>query len=260
MEDAERWWRDAVVYQLYVRSFADGNGDGVGDLAGVRSRLGYLREPRRRRDLVQPVVRVAAPRRWLRRRRLSGDRAVVRHARRGRGADHRGARARDPHDHRRRPEPRLRSASMVHRSPPRRPGLGDARPVLVPPRPGPRRKRAAEQLAIALRRDRLDPHEEPRRHARGLVPAPVLPRPAGPELGASRPSAASTRTSCASGSTAVPPASASTRRRWRRRTRRSPTWPTRSHPASTRSSTATTCTTSTGRGARSPTTTCRRGR
>ena len=39
-----RWWRDAVIYQLYVRSFADGNGDGVGDLAGVRARLGYLRD------------------------------------------------------------------------------------------------------------------------------------------------------------------------------------------------------------------------
>jgi alpha-glucosidase len=38
------WWRDAVVYQVYVRSFADGNGDGVGDLAGVRERLPYLRE------------------------------------------------------------------------------------------------------------------------------------------------------------------------------------------------------------------------
>jgi alpha-glucosidase len=37
-----RWWRDAVVYQVYVRSFADGNGDGIGDLAGVRSRLPYL--------------------------------------------------------------------------------------------------------------------------------------------------------------------------------------------------------------------------
>src|SRR6478672_10931200 len=36
------WWRDAVVYQIYVRSFADGNGDGIGDLAGVRSRLPYL--------------------------------------------------------------------------------------------------------------------------------------------------------------------------------------------------------------------------
>jgi alpha-glucosidase len=36
------WWRDAVFYQIYVRSFADGNGDGVGDLAGIRSRLRYL--------------------------------------------------------------------------------------------------------------------------------------------------------------------------------------------------------------------------
>lgn len=36
------WWRNAVCYQIYVRSFADANGDGVGDLEGVRSRLGYL--------------------------------------------------------------------------------------------------------------------------------------------------------------------------------------------------------------------------
>jgi alpha-glucosidase len=40
----EGWWRDAVVYQVYVRSFADGNGDGIGDLAGVRDRLPYLGE------------------------------------------------------------------------------------------------------------------------------------------------------------------------------------------------------------------------
>jgi alpha-glucosidase len=36
------WWRNAVIYQVYPRSFADGNGDGTGDLAGVRSRLPYL--------------------------------------------------------------------------------------------------------------------------------------------------------------------------------------------------------------------------
>jgi len=38
------WWRDAVIYQLYVRSFQDTDGDGVGDLQGVISRLDYLRE------------------------------------------------------------------------------------------------------------------------------------------------------------------------------------------------------------------------
>ncbi|MFJ4682200.1 alpha-amylase family glycosyl hydrolase [Streptomyces sp. NPDC088789] len=36
------WWRSAVIYQVYVRSFADGDGDGTGDLAGVRARLPYL--------------------------------------------------------------------------------------------------------------------------------------------------------------------------------------------------------------------------
>ena len=38
------WWRSAVIYQVYVRSFADADGDGTGDLAGVRSRLPYLRD------------------------------------------------------------------------------------------------------------------------------------------------------------------------------------------------------------------------
>lgn len=38
------WWRNSVVYQVYIRSFADGNGDGTGDLAGLRSRLDYLRD------------------------------------------------------------------------------------------------------------------------------------------------------------------------------------------------------------------------
>jgi alpha-glucosidase len=39
---SSQWWRTAVIYQVYVRSFADGNGDGIGDLAGVRARLPYL--------------------------------------------------------------------------------------------------------------------------------------------------------------------------------------------------------------------------
>ncbi|MBT2449856.1 glycoside hydrolase family 13 protein [Streptomyces sp. ISL-43] len=36
------WWRDAVIYQVYVRSFADSDGDGFGDLRGVRERLPHL--------------------------------------------------------------------------------------------------------------------------------------------------------------------------------------------------------------------------
>jgi alpha-glucosidase len=36
------WWRDAVLYQIYPRSFADANGDGIGDLAGIAGRLEYL--------------------------------------------------------------------------------------------------------------------------------------------------------------------------------------------------------------------------
>ena len=39
---APDWWRSAVIYQVYLRSFADGNGDGIGDIAGIRSRLPYL--------------------------------------------------------------------------------------------------------------------------------------------------------------------------------------------------------------------------
>src|SRR4051795_1818586 len=42
MSQDPEWWRQAVVYQIYPRSFADSNGDGVGDLAGVTSRVGYL--------------------------------------------------------------------------------------------------------------------------------------------------------------------------------------------------------------------------
>ena len=41
MVEAE-WWKSAVIYQIYPRSFQDSDGDGVGDLNGIRRRLPYL--------------------------------------------------------------------------------------------------------------------------------------------------------------------------------------------------------------------------
>ncbi|HJE59849.1 MAG TPA: glycoside hydrolase family 13 protein [Nocardiopsis listeri] len=44
MQHEAHWWREAAIYQIYVRSFADSNGDGEGDLAGIRERLPHLAE------------------------------------------------------------------------------------------------------------------------------------------------------------------------------------------------------------------------
>lgn len=42
--DNEKWWQRAVIYQIYPRSFADSNGDGIGDLQGIISKLDYLED------------------------------------------------------------------------------------------------------------------------------------------------------------------------------------------------------------------------
>ena len=42
MPESKKWWKEAIVYQIYPRSFQDNNGDGIGDLKGIISRLDYL--------------------------------------------------------------------------------------------------------------------------------------------------------------------------------------------------------------------------
>ena len=41
---AQDWWKNAVIYEIYQRSFQDSNGDGIGDLNGITRRLDYLKD------------------------------------------------------------------------------------------------------------------------------------------------------------------------------------------------------------------------
>ena len=137
----------------------------------------YLADLGVRRALDHAVLSLADGRPRLRRRRSARRRAGVRRPRRVRRAARRRPRARHPGDHRPGAQPQLAPARVVPGGAGRRPRIAGAGALRVPRRPRSRRQRAAQQLAVGLRRARLDPGA-----GRPVVPAPVRAGAAGPGL------------------------------------------------------------------------------
>jgi hypothetical protein len=63
--NALAWWKTAVFYQIAPLVFQDSDDDGMGDLAGILSRLNYIEELRRRRGLAVPCASEPVLRFWL---------------------------------------------------------------------------------------------------------------------------------------------------------------------------------------------------
>ena len=55
------WYKDAVIYQLHVKAFADSNNDGIGDFTGLTEKLGYLQELGVTALWLSAVLSVAGP-------------------------------------------------------------------------------------------------------------------------------------------------------------------------------------------------------
>ena len=55
------WYKDAIIYQLHVKSFFDANNDGIGDLPGSDRQARLHRRSRRQHDLAAAVLPIAAP-------------------------------------------------------------------------------------------------------------------------------------------------------------------------------------------------------
>ena len=147
----QEWWRHAVTYQIYPRSFADANGDGVGDLAGITSRLPYLRDlgvdaiwispfytsPQKDHGYdvadycdIDPLFGTLA----------DADEMIEQRAR-----------ARPPGDRRPGAQPHLRPARLVPGRARRRPGQPRARPLPVPRQPPTARPTTGSRSSAARR-------------------------------------------------------------------------------------------------------------
>ena len=148
-----RWWQSGVIYQVYPRSFADADEDGVGDLVGITSRLDYLEHLGVDAIWLSPIYPSPMVDFGYDVTDHTGV-GLVRDPRALRWPRRRGPPARPAGPGRLHPEPHQRPAPVVRRgvfvqagSPPRLVPVG---------RPGCRR-RAAEQLALGLRGSGMDP-------------------------------------------------------------------------------------------------------
>ena len=110
-----QWWQHAVFYEIYPRSFADSNNNGIGDLNGIDLHLDYLKAARRRRRLDHSVLPFSASGFRLRRFRLRSHRSHVRHARRFRPPRRRRQKTQHQRDSRFRRQSHFRPAQVVHR-------------------------------------------------------------------------------------------------------------------------------------------------
>ena len=63
--EAEDWYKDAVIYQIHVKAYMDSNGDGIGDFAGLMSRLDHVQDLGGHGGLAAALLPVSATRRRL---------------------------------------------------------------------------------------------------------------------------------------------------------------------------------------------------
>ena len=120
LDGDELWYKDAIIYQLHVKAFADSNNDGIGDFAGLTEKLGYLQELGVTDAVAAAVLSVARPRRRLRHRRLRRHQSRFRHHEGFQALHRRGQGARPARHHRTRHQPHLRPARLVQARPPQR--------------------------------------------------------------------------------------------------------------------------------------------